>query len=418
VVLRDALIVRLPPRASATSPPLQTLQFGFMRIVRDKAVQSGRAIITDLPPSSQIILLMPAEDVLLLERSVPPLAERKLRAALPGLIEDATLADIATLHVAASPPRAGKRLLAVIDRALMSQWLALFSSAERRVVSIWCESLAMPYTGAAWSFALRRDPGIPGAVLRTARDSVMALTGDVLADEALLNHIASQGTNQAEVVMFGEPHALAPYEPLFKQFGFAVTTGGRDPLIAYLDADHEEAPLDLMQGEFAGSGFNMASVRSWQGVALLVIAALLIETFGLAFRASQLNRDKSDLIAEQSATLKRAFPETTTVLDAPAQMRRALSSLESRRGQTTAGDFETLVGDAGTLLAALPPNSTTELHFESGAVTLHLKAPLLSDGPAQAALTRTAATLGATATIVPASGDGGITVRLQPKAGS
>lgn len=416
VLLRDALVVRLPARAGDALPPLATLQFSFVRIVRDKAVQSGRATLAELPMAAQIVLLMPSEDVLLLERTVPPLSERKMRAALPALIEDATLADIATLHVAASPQKSGKRLLAVVDRALMSQWLSLFRQAERRVVSIWCESLVMPYGGAAWSFALRRDPATPGAILRTARDTVIALSGDPLVDEALLNHIASQGTNQAEVLLFGEPAALSGYEPLFKQFGFVTTQGGRDPLLAYLERRHDDGPLDLMQGEFGGSGFTLASVRSWQGVALLVVAALVIETVGLSIRVSQLNDDKRELIAEESETLKRAFPETTTVLDAPAQMRRALSGLEARRGQSTAGDFETLLGDAGTLLAALPPNAATEMHFESGALTLHLKAPFLSDGPSQSTLTRTAPTLGASATIVPASGDGGITLRLQPKA--
>jgi len=416
VLLRDAVIVRLPARAGKTTPTPASFEFAFARVVRDKIVQSGRASAAELPLASDIVLLVAAEDVLLLERSLPPLTERKMRQALPALIEDATLADIATLHVAAGASKGGKRLLAVIDRAVMSAWLAYFSERGRRVTRIWCEALAQPYSSASWSLSVRRDALAPGAILRTARAAVLALSGDAKKDEALIGHIAGLGTNQAEIALFGEPEIIAGYQTIFRTFGFSVRTPGRDALAAWLASERDEAPLDLLQGEFGGSGFSVESLRHWQAVALLILAALCIDTLGLVLRASQLHADKRELIAEQSETLKRAFPDTGAVLDAPAQMRRALAQLQARRGATSASDFETFVGDAGTLLGGLPPNSTSEMHYESGSLTLHLKTPLLSDAASQAALARTAGTLGASATIIPASGDGGITIRLAAKA--
>jgi general secretion pathway protein L len=411
VVLADALIVRLP--VSAGNPTLFTadMPLTFVRVARDKVVQRGRATIAELPRARDTVLLFPAEDVLILERAVPPLNERRLRAALPALVEDATFTDINNLHVAASHDANGKRLLAVVDRALFKRWLDLFERNDRLVARAWCESLCLPYQADSFTLALRPDGKT--ATLRTSRADILTIDA-ASNDKALLQLASQRHPGLTEVVLYGERAALAPVEALLKELQLTARRGGADALSAYIEGDELPA-VDLLQGEFA-RGMSMSSVRAWQSVAALMVLALVIETLGLAWRQGQLSAEKTHMVAEQSAILKRTFPATTTVLDAPTQMRRALDALEQHRGQSSAQDFETLLTHAGTLLGTLPPNSCGEMHFDSDALSLHLKAPTLANSTVQAGLIKSAQAMGNSASFIATGSDGDLTMRLSPKA--
>jgi type II secretion system protein L len=411
VMLVDALIVRLP--VSAGNPVMFSadMPLSFLRVARDKVVQRGRAGIAELPRARDTVLLFPAEDVLILERAVPPLNERRLRAALPALIEDATFADISTLHVAASENRDGKRLLAVVDRALFKRWLDLFARNDRLVTRAWCESLCLPYQPESFTLALRPDGKT--AALRTSLSDILTI-GASAEDKAILQLARQRNPAMTEAVLYGERDGLAPIEAMLAELNLSCRRGGTDALSEFVEGDGVSV-VDLLQGEFA-SGLSLSSVRAWQSVAALVVLALLIETMGLAWRQSQLSAEKTHMVAEQSAILKRTFPATTTVLDAPTQMRRALDALEQHRGQSSAQDFETLLTHAGTLLSSLPPNTCSEMHFDSDALSLHLKAPTLSNSTVQAGLVKSAQAMGNSASFIATGSDGDLTMRLSPKA--
>ena len=411
VILADALIVRLPVSAGNPVVFSAEMPLTFLRVARDKVVQRGRATIAELPRARETVLLFPAEDVLVLERAVPPLNERRLRAALPALIEDSTFADINTLHVAASEDFDGKRLLAVIDRALFKRWLDMFARNDRLVTRAWCESLCLPYQAESFTLALRPDGKT--ATLRTSTSDILTI-GALSQDKAILQLAQQRHATLTEVVLYGERDALAPIEVLLQELQLAKRRGGADALTEFVEGDGV-SPVELLQGEFA-RGLSMSSVRAWQSVAVLIVLALLIETTGLAWRQSQLSTEKSHMVADQSAILKRSFPDTTTVLDAPTQMRRALDALEQHRGQSSAQDFETLLAHAGTLLSNLPPNTCSEMHFDSDALSLHLKAPMLSTSTVQASLIKSAQTMGNSASFIATGSDGDLTMRLTPKA--
>jgi general secretion pathway protein L len=410
LTLSDALIVRVPAGAGQGNVVDNSTTLSFLRVSRNKVVQRGRARLGDLPRTRETVLVFAAEDVLLLERVVPPLNERRLRAALPGLIEDATFVDLSSLHVAASEDANGKRLLAVIDRALLTLWLERFDENARVITHAWCEQLAMPHQIGRISASARSDAA--GAVLRFANDSVLTVASPL--DEALIGLALTKHPEITEAVVFGDKADGALLEALFTRLKLSARRGGSDALAEYIEADEPGEMVDLLQGEFA-RGMSLSGVRAWRTAVALVVLALGIETVGLLIHSAQLDHDKQHLLAEQSSILKRAFPQTTTVLDAPMQMRRALDALESHAGQTGQQDFETLLTHAGSLLANLPANSCTEMHFDENTLSMHLKAPMLASSQAQATVIKAAQALGNIATFTAAGSDGDLTMRLAPR---
>jgi general secretion pathway protein L len=410
--LADALVVRLPVSAGIAGSSASDTSFSFLRVAHDKVVQRGRSTLRDLPRARTTVLLLPAEDVLLLERDIPPLNERRLRAALPAMIEDATFADISTLHVAAGAPRGTARLLAVVDRSVLKRWLDLFEENGRIVTHAWCEALCLPHQPGSWSLATRSDRPGHSAVLRHAPGGVLTLTG-AASDDALVMLAAKREAAPMDVVLFGERDALLPFEAMLARQQLSTRRGGTDGLTEFIEGD-KVPPLDLLQGEFV-RGLSLSSLRTWQTLAALIVLALLIETIGLGWQSSRLEAEKNRLVLDQAHILKRAFPETTTILDAPTQMRRALDSLQQHAGRSSAEDFETQLTRAGTLLAGLPPNVCTEMHFDNTALLMHLKAPQLAESASQAQLIKAAQAQGDTATFAPMGGDGDLTLRLVPR---
>jgi general secretion pathway protein L len=409
--LSDATVVRVPLAAGQGSAGEAGTVLSFLRIAGGKVVQQGRARLADLPRSRNTVLVFAAEDVLVLERTVPPLNERRLRAALPALVEDATFADLSSIHVASSEDRSGQRLLAVIDRSLLTLWLERFEEDARIVTQAWCEQLAMPHQRGQVSIAARSEER--GAVLRIGQDSVLSIAATPAA-EGVVMHALAQHPEVTEAVVFGDKIESAFFEALLARQNLPVRRGGRDALAEYIESGEAGDRIDLLQGEFA-RGLSLSGVRAWRAAAVLIALALVIETGGLLIRSSQLEHDKAHLIADQSAILKGAFPQTTTVLDAPMQMRRALDALQAHAGQSGQQDFEALLTHAGTLLSSLPPNVCSEMHFDDGVLSMHLKAPMLASSQAQSLVIKAAQSLGNTATFTASGSDGDLTLRLSAR---
>jgi general secretion pathway protein L len=306
----------------------------------------------------------------------------------------------------------------VLDRTLLTDWLAYFASSGRRITHVWCESLALPFQAGTWTLSLRAPEQGGGALLRLSQDTVLSLSDPIEANQALLAHALLSQPKPSAIHAYGDAQALAPFEAWLRPLAVAPTRLGADGLNAFIEAPGSHPSIELLQGEFA-FGLSLAEWRQWRVAIALALAALLIHTVGLSVRASQLAADKRELIAQQAATLKHAFPDTTVVLDAPAQMRRALGALQQHIGQSNASDFETLLGHAGQLLSSLPANACSEMHFDEHALSLHLKAPSLTSSAAQSTLVRAAAALGESATLTTAGGnEGDLTLRLAPKGGA
>ncbi|MFA7300529.1 MAG: type II secretion system protein GspL, partial [Sideroxydans sp.] len=131
------LLLRLPARAIALGDAdrdLSRLPCAFaLRTRHDATEREGYAPLADLAAlirdTGQLVVLVAAADVTLLHMAMPPLSAARLRAALPNLVEDKLLGDVADCVVVAAPLVDGLRSVAVMQRA----WLAQISQTLREL---------------------------------------------------------------------------------------------------------------------------------------------------------------------------------------------------------------------------------------------------------------------------------------------
>jgi general secretion pathway protein L len=132
----STLIVFLPPRDPALpSREWQLPEMPFLLLDRSgRKDRAGRAALSFLPRATTTVLIVAARDVLMLSTTLPPLKGQRLRQALPNVVEDQTIQDSQTCHIALDPEPLpdGARVLAIIDRGWFRFIVDAFSAAGHR----------------------------------------------------------------------------------------------------------------------------------------------------------------------------------------------------------------------------------------------------------------------------------------------
>jgi general secretion pathway protein L len=135
-----------------------------------------------------------------------------------------------------------------------------------------------------------------------------------------------------------------------------------------------ESHWDLAQFEFAAHGsarWRQSLLRTWQNLArnpewrpARWCAGLLLATqfVGINIAAWQLNAQVASQRALQKNILQQTFPKVT-VVDAPLQMAKELSLLQSASGSLTHRDLEHVLHAVGTSLTA--GQSITGLDYQA-----------------------------------------------------
>ncbi|MEG1117633.1 MAG: type II secretion system protein GspL, partial [Janthinobacterium sp.] len=157
------LYIRHPAKASTDSAPACSFALAGDG---GALLQQGSAPLGSLGQliagAKQVVLLLAAADVTLLRLKTPPLAGARLRAALPGLVEEHILGDTQDCLLAAgAPDAAGMRTVAVAQRAWAEVLVKALLAQGARKVALLPSQLCLPL-----------QPGSVTASLQTAGDAM------------------------------------------------------------------------------------------------------------------------------------------------------------------------------------------------------------------------------------------------------
>ena len=111
--------------------------------------QPGAPPAAVLAQAREIIVLVPATDVLLTAATLTARNRAQLLKALPYAIEDLLLAPVEELHFAAAAPQDGRVGVAVVARATLTRWLDELDAAGISADVLVPETLALPAADAA-----------------------------------------------------------------------------------------------------------------------------------------------------------------------------------------------------------------------------------------------------------------------------
>lgn len=353
------------------------------------------------PAGREVVLLLPADLVLLTRAPRVARSEGLLRQALPFAVEDRLAAPVEQLHIAFSG--AGDPIdLAVIDAERLRAAVGALESQGLSAVAAYSEASLLPAV----------EPGQGLMVLVGERALLRDAEGGVLSERvALLPQLlplfdeASRPVSWAvlrcgETPLDGLPPALA------------LRAQSVPSLLALLSPQLARcAGPNLLQGAFAAR--LRGDALPWLKRAAAVAGLAVLLAFAQAgLERQQLSARLESQRVEMADLLRQALPGTTTVVDPRAQLEIEYTRLTRGAG----GD------DALALLARVAPSiagssryTLESVDYRNGALDLTLRAPDVAtlDG-----LRESLGALGLSAELTSATpGQGGVEGRISLRGG-
>jgi len=387
----DRLLLRLDSAGDAT----------WLRQAANGRVASSTR---GLPPESvlaaagDIVVLVPAEDVLLTEARVAARSRAQLMQALPFAIEDQLLGGVEDLQFAASEASGDTVGAAVVAKATLRGWLDRLASSGIRPDALLPDSLALPVATAL----IEADR----ATVRLAPWSAFACAPQELS--AWLAHgNAAAGARSLEVRDFRDAPA-----PRLSITSSAYHERQHDPL-AFLANALGKPPLNLLHGEFAPRHRSARGARWWRIAAAAAAAVVVLALANLVFEVAQLSRTSARLDALTQEAARKAFPDI-----GDAELARTSASdlvqrrIEKLRGGSQSSGLLRVLAQIAPVLGGTPRVQARGIEFRNGSLELGLLAPDVAT--LDAMRERLAALPGLTVAVTAANpGDGGIDGRIR-----
>jgi general secretion pathway protein L len=317
--------------------------------------------------SRRVVLLLAAADVTLLHPKVPPLSAARLKAALPGLVEEQVLGDPAECVLVAAPAPApdGTRAIAVVQRAWLEPLVKSLLAQGARTVAALPAQLCLPLQPGSAAAAIgereitvRLGPydGLGLAMASTpevALQTVRALAGD------------------APLTLYVPPAQLGEYQALVTEAEPAVTLEPDD--WKHWIAGARTATLDLVPG-LGAAGAKVRDWQRWRWPLRLALLAVIVNLAGLNIEWRRLKREADAVRQSMAQTFRAAYPKETVILDPAAQMRKNIALAKANSGQVGPDEFTYLSAAFGEAARGLGrPPAIGSLEYREHALTVKVK---------------------------------------------
>lgn len=406
------LYIRMIPKtALSDAESWLTAACPFALVADAGGVQrEGMATLAELrsivPSAQRVAILLAASDVTLLRVQVPPMSPAKLRAALPGLVEDRLIADPADCALVAGPAAAdGARTVAVVQRDWLDNLVTTFVSFGANKLAVLPLQLCLPYREGEASAAIHDIAGELELALRVAEHEGVGLAiypeAGEPADHAVLQTLKAM-TAQMPIALYVPQSQHQDYQQtVAREEGLAERITVHAESWASWVAGAHQVRVDLASGHQDASG-NKIDWRKWRWPITLAALLLAINIVALNMDWWRMQNEADELRASMTQIYRKTFPKDTVIVDPLAQMKQKLGG--GQRG--AADDFTTLaaafgealnnVGGAAANIAALEyKDRGLQVRLKPGSTppTEQMKAALasrnltLEEGPAQAGAT-------------------------------
>ncbi|MET0227024.1 MAG: type II secretion system protein GspL [Dokdonella sp.] len=352
--MSDRLLLRLAPD-------------GGLTWLRQSGGIAPGASAAGLPPASvlaasgEVVVLVPAEDVLLTQTRLTARNRVQLLQALPYAVEDQLLSPVEELHFAAAQDGGESIGVAVVAKSRLRGWLQQMDEAGLQPDSVVPESLALA----------------PGTVIVEEARAIARL-GDgsafACAPGDLANWLAHAGIDES----------LSVYDFRVAPTAAPGVTGARhherqrDPL-AFLAASRASRPgtaINLLDGEFASQHRGARGARWWRIAAAFAAAVLLLAVADLGVGVLQLARTSARIDTLSQEAVRKAFPDVDAAQLArlsPEQLMRG--RLDRLRGGAESSGLLRVLAQIAPVLGSTTRIQTRGMEYRNGVFELSLRAP-------------------------------------------
>jgi general secretion pathway protein L len=360
------LYIRHPARAEGEGAACRFALVGDGGAIEQRGEGPLRSLSELVAASRRVVLLLAATDVTLLTLQVPPLTGARLKAALPGLVEEHILGDPAEAVLVAGPVQPDRtRPVAVVQRDWLESLVRGVLAQGARTVAALPSQLCLPLQPGSVSAAigdgeliLRQGlyqglglglDGPPAAALQTAR----ALAGDM------------------PLVLFVPPDQLGEYHALAAEAGPGIALEADD--WAHWVAGAKTTNLDLVPGIGAAAA-RSTDWRRWRWPIGLAALAVVVTLAGLNIEWLRLRGEEAQMRQAITQAFRSAYPRDPVSTDPALQMRQNIARAKAANGQLGPDEFTWLAAAFGEAVRELkrPPN-VVSIEYRERTLTVKVK---------------------------------------------
>ena len=341
-------------------------------------LQSGNDPLAALPKGNECVAIAAPDRVLCISTRTPPGSRRRWQAALPFVAEEYTLPDPENNHVVPGPFQAdGRMTLAVVDKLWLGHIVEACLTVKLPLRRMVPETLLPNLAAGTWVLVWDGSSGF----MRTGPASGMALDSGNVQASPLALHLclnAAQASPPKKIEVRFQQH-VAEVHRILPQWDDLPVPLSLGPVWDWRRAPIANDALNLLWGDFA----PRTKISEWwprlRPIALILLAALSVETVGANIEWVLLANERKTLVQEMERSFHTAFGDASTLVNAPLQMQRNLAQLRHATGLPDDGDFLLLLDSAARTLAGLPVGSIRALHYESGRLDVDIKLARIDD---------------------------------------
>jgi len=323
--------------------------------------------------SRRVVLLLAAADVTLLSVQAPPLSGARLKAALPGLVEEHILGDPLDAVLVAAPEQPdGTRPIAVVDRDWLQAIVKSLLAQGARVVTAVPSQLCLPLQPGSVAAAI-------SGVELTLRQSLFQGFGLALdATPAVVLQTARTFSGDAPLVLYVPPIQLGEYQALAQEAGPGITLEADD--WTHWIAGSRTTALDLVSG-LGAAGAPTRDWRRWRWPIALAALAIAINLIGLNVDWLRLRREANTVRQSMTQTYRNAYPNETAILDPVLQMRQHIARARANTGDVAPDEFTYLASAFGEATRSLGRQiGITSIEYRERAMIVKVKPETVDAG--------------------------------------
>ena len=334
--MQETLLIRL------SRGGLETAEYAVVDSGGRLLTPQQQAPLADLAAQAagrEVVVLAPAEAVVLVRIQMPTQSRSQLRKAVPYAVEDHFTQDVETLHFAFDrPDEAGRLLVAAVARDEMKAWVEALEDAGIEAAEMVPESLAVPEPGEGSDASLLWEPD--RWVLRRRDGAACAgLTPEWEALASLIAPEESEASCRIELYPAGRaelpalPEGCAPGEVREANYPLEHLAAG---------LAENRLRINLLQGEFGVHEDWGELLRPWRAAALVLAGLVLVSLVADGVRYYRLQQMQQQLAARIEAVYRQTFPNARRIVNPRVQMDQKLKALRRARGGGGAGFMELL----------------------------------------------------------------------------
>ena len=401
----STLYIRLPPRTVAESAPdLLALACPFALASDGGAVErEGVEPLSNLAGTiarmQDVTLLLDGSNVTVLRVQVPPLSSGKLKAALPGLVEEQLLCDPAECVIVAGGLFDGLRTIAVMQHALLDLLVKTFTAFGARHIAVLPAQLCLPYQpgqpGSVTAAINEVDGDIDITLRLSEQDGIGLVVGSVLSQVEGVEQNESAASlairtlctvvPKAQITLYVPQSAVRTYQTAINDPVAQDKATPSSRINVFADnwslwiAGARTTTLDLIAGLSTGTGPKL-DWRPWRWSLALAVAVLLINATVLNVDWWRMKGETKALRTIMIQTYKTAYPNESVIVDPLAQMQQKSAIAKRDSGMAAPDDFTAITAAFGeawgsiALAAGKAPAVIAALEYRERSLFVRLKA--------------------------------------------